>query len=578
MSAPPTGPGSNEPDGGAHQPVDGTYRPGPGPYGTAPGGEHAGTPSEPSYSPYASTSGGAAAYPGGAPPSNVRAVGWIGVALLYALVIWQLLIPTIATMVDSTSSGNPFMGSGESVGLQNWADVMPQLMPALGFSLLAVLPVTVAAAVLGLAIGAGMTPQQGLARPIRILVGVTGALFVPLGIGLARYLASEGIRSPADAQMLVIVSVTLAALPLLTAAFATAFAAVLGGDTPGRGVAIVLAVGFTGMLALGPQLLDLPLVLTGGGPENSTMTPLYLAYQQGFVMLDWGRGSATSGVLLLLAGVLGMVAMLALLLGRMHLGVREGGAVADPVAPGGPSRPTGTAGIVGIIAAAIVLVVMLVLHAPVLLGSLSSPPDPTVSSLQVTISTWLPAALGTLIQVAVALIGAFAIGWCRPAGNASLWLLLPLAPWLFVGPGPLMLQHFTATRDLGLLDSWVGQIPSPAVVVGAVVVLALLFAGMRQRAPQSMRGVVGAGALGAAAVLLVTQAQSLLPSYVVNSSQENLTAPSVVIRLLGSQGFQFADSGGALGLLYPIPMFVVVAALGVLAQLGLRRVVMLRHE
>ncbi|GAB2603885.1 sugar ABC transporter permease [Pseudactinotalea suaedae] len=553
MTMPPTGPGPYQPDGGAQQPGPGGYQAEPGGYEAAAGpygGHPYPQPGDPSY-----------ASP--APPSNTRTVGWVGVAALYALVVWQLVIPTVSTLVESTRSGNPIGADADPVGLQNWSDVLPQLGPALGFAIVAVLPVTVVAAVLGFVIGGAMTPQQQHARAVRVVVGVLAALFVPLGIGLSRFVAGDGFGSAAQAQTFVVVVVTLAALPLLTAAFATAFAVALAGRAPGRGVAAVLLVGVTGALALGPQLFELPFVFGRSGADSGSQSPTQLIYQLGFIMFDFGRGAAVAGFLLLLAGVLGIVAVLALLLVGARLGVRE------DVGP--PSGSSGR-GVVGAVIAGVVLLAAVVLLLPVLAGGFAAAPGGQVSPIRVGLATWVPAAIATVLQVGVAVLGGAAIGWCRPAGRRSLWLLLPLAPWLFVGPAPLMLARYLEQREMGILDTWVGRIPGPTVVVGAVVVMAMLFAGMRERTGRTDRRVVGAAAAGAAGVLLITQAQSLLPSLIVSSGGDTATAPVTLVRLVGSMGFHNEDSSWLLGLLYPLPMLLLVAALGVLAQLGLRRV------
>lgn len=559
MSTPPAGPGSFEPDGAAHHPGHGQYAAGPAgaasPYGSPElvpaGNPYTGEPTHPTH----------------APPSSRRGLGWAGVIVLYGLAVWQLVVPTVAAFVQSTSSGNPVTGSGESVGLQNWADVMPQLLPALGFGILLALPVTVVAAVLGLVIGAAMAPQQALATPVRIGVGVLGAVFVPLGIGVSRFVASGGFASPEEARSFVLVCVTLAGLPLLTAGFATAFAAALGSRAPGRGVAAVLVLGVTGALTLGPQLLDVPLLFTGGGPNASTETPMLQIYRLGFQMMDFGRGSAVAGVVLLLAGLLGIMAVLALLLTRVRLGL------AGDAAP----RPAGAIGVLGAVVAGLALIGALALLLPVLLGGLVDTP-PEISSVRTGLTTWAPAALGTLLQVAVAVLGGAAIGWCRPVGHGSLWLLLPLAPWLFVGAAPLMLQRFNDAQALGMVNTWLGAVPGPVVVVGAVVVFALLFAGLREGSGRAAGRALGAATAGTAAVLLVIQGQSLLPALAVSTDPALASAPMTVLRYLGMFGYRGDDVGWLTGLLYPLPMVLLVVALGVVAQLGLRRVVMLPPE
>ncbi len=521
----------------------GSYPPAAGPYGGQP---HA----QP----------GDVGYAQPAQPSNRRTVGWIGVAALYALVIWQLLVPTVRTLTESTRSGSPFSGGSDPAGLQNWASIMPELVPALGFSILTVLPVTVAAAALGLVIGAAMTTPHRLSLVVRVVVGVLAALFAPLGIGLSRFFAGDGIGSPEQARTFVVVAITLAALPLLTAGFATAFALVLRVREPGRGVAAVLILGVTGALALGAQLFDVPYTFTG--PQQATQTPMALMYRLAYMMADFGRGAAVAGALLLLAGALGVIAVVAVLLLRMRLGV-EGEVAAT-------RAPSAGLGVAGAVVAVLVLLGCLVVFLPVLTGGLSTAPDGQVTPVRVMLATWGPVAIATVLQVSVAVAAGAAIGWCQPAGRHSMWLLLPLAPWLFVGPGPLTLARFLHQRDMGTLNTWTGLIPGPTIVVGAVIVMAMLFAGMRERSRADGR-VLGAAAAGLGAVLLVTQAQSLLPALIVSNDPDLATAPMTLVRMAGSLGFHNEEHAWLLGLLYPLPMLLVVAALGVLGQLGLRR-------
>lgn len=52
------------------------------------------------------------------------------------------------------------------------------------------------------------------------------------------------------------------------------------------------------------QLFDEPLVLTGGGPANATLTPVLYLYRVGFQQLDFGYASAIAWVLVLVIGAL----------------------------------------------------------------------------------------------------------------------------------------------------------------------------------------------------------------------------------------------------------------------------------
>ncbi|NUQ86930.1 MAG: hypothetical protein HOQ43_00475, partial [Glycomyces artemisiae] len=75
--------------------------------------------------------------------------------------------------------------------------------------------------------------------------------------------------------------------------------------------------------------------------------------------------------------------------------------------------------------------------------------------------TWGPPLVTTAIALVAAGIGGFAIGALRPVGDASRWLLLPFAPWLFVGTGPLAAANLEAVAGEG---EWVtiGSFPPRA--------------------------------------------------------------------------------------------------------------------
>ena len=63
-------------------------------------------------------------------------------------------------------------------------------------------------------------------------------------------------------------------------------------------VPIFLFVTVTGLIG-SLQIWEAPLVLTGGGPENSTITLVYSMYKDAFSNLDVGKGVAQAAVLLL---------------------------------------------------------------------------------------------------------------------------------------------------------------------------------------------------------------------------------------------------------------------------------------
>jgi hypothetical protein len=86
-----------------------------------------------------------------------------------------------------------------------------------------------------------------------------------------------------------------------------------------------------------------------------------------------------------------------------------------------------------------------------------------------------------VVGVGLALVAAIGIGAVRPFGRASEWLLLPFAPWLFVGSGPLYVYTAASLGSTRALNSWLGLVPRTWVVIPALFVLTLLLRGQRAR-------------------------------------------------------------------------------------------------
>lgn len=548
----------------------------PGAYGTPsyPPPDQQPIADAPAYSPYQPVGGGTPTpgYPGAGPllyagsadpRGGNRSLGWTGVVVLYVLLAVLLVWPTVITVLDSVRDSGPFGGGGEFVGFDRWSDVMPLLGSTIGFVLLAVLPVTIASLALGMAIGTALPATSRTSTLVRVLVAIIGALFVPLGVGVSRWMSAPDVSQPGSATMFLVVTVTLAWLPLLTAIFATAFGVAFAPSRGGRGAALIILVALVAVIPMALQVFDLPRVLTGGGPGGATETPGTLIYRLGFMVADFTAAAAVSTVVLLVAGLFGIVAMVVVLRSRSRLVVMPDGAASPP-----------RSGLLGAVVAAVVLVVALFVVWPVLGNAVSGGGHDLVPSpVQAVLNAWGPAALGSAVQVAVAALGGAAIGWCRPAGDRSLWLLLPFAPWLFVGQTPLMLARFQIAQDLGIVDTWLALVPPPTLMIAALVVFALLFAGLREQGLRPPRGLVLAASAGAFGLLLLVHAQSLLPAGLMVADPEHYTALQFVFLAIGS----FSQAGGVpYGLLYPLPLLLVVVALGVFGQLGTRRVALVR--
>ncbi|MBV7339815.1 sugar ABC transporter permease [Chloroflexi bacterium TSY] len=67
-------------------------------------------------------------------------------------------------------------------------------------------------------------------------------------------------------------------------------------------IPIILFVTVTGLIG-GLQIWEAPLVLTGGGPENSTNTLVFSMYRDAFSDLQMGMGATQAAILLIVLTV-----------------------------------------------------------------------------------------------------------------------------------------------------------------------------------------------------------------------------------------------------------------------------------
>jgi hypothetical protein len=308
-------------------------------------------------------------------------------------------------------------------------------------------------------------------------------------------------------------------------------------------------------LGLAVQLFAVPYAVAGGGPNRTTDTPQSLATALGFSMMNFGPAAAIGVLIGLIAAVFGVLAVLIILITRLRIDI-------DP-----PAQPDSGSGLgwVGLGVAGLFLVIMLVILAPWLAGSARPWSDdyPAV----VLINTWLPSLIGTLIQTAVALAAGFGLGALRPLGRFSEWALLIFAPWLLVGVGPMMLQHFDFLRQLDLLSTFAGLLPPSMISVPALVGFTLLFAGVRRlRDSGATIGAAVVPALGVVlttfAVLWLVQAQGLLTGLISGTKIDGSTGPAVLAMARGRAQLETADLPQSLST--PLP-WLIVLGLGAIA-------------
>ncbi|WP_156325807.1 hypothetical protein [Nonomuraea sp. SBT364] len=183
------------------------------------------------------------------------------------------------------------------------------------------------------------------------------------------------------------------------------------------------------------------------------------------------------------------------------------------------------------------------------------------------VNTWVPALAGALVSVGVAYLAALGIGGLRPLGRGSEWLLLPFAPWLFVGAGPLSIANWNTLRGLGLIDTFVALIPPLLISVPALVILTLLCKGLAARTDRDFLSGVLLPSLPMAGILVLAvtflNAQDVLWPLLVAHDPALATAPVVQVTALG----QFTGGPVPAGLGTPLVAVLLMLAAAVAAQL-----------
>lgn len=499
------------------------------------------------------------------PPSASDPVR-VGLGLLLALpagiglLVGQVL-PTIRTLVFSFQERSLLpAGSSEFAGFDNYADLASrETLEAYGAAaLLPLLPVVALLLVGPLLAYAAHRAGRATRWTTRLVLAVPMVCFAPTAIAVA-WVVERGLGSGQARAAL-----WLGTFGLAAGLGVTLFLAVLRGRTPGRsgwpaGVAVGAVAGIA-TVAVGLQTFAYP-VLFGAA------TPVSFIFRTGFLQAAAGPAAAHGAVLFGVLLVLGIGAALIMILSGLRLTVESA------------SRPVPGSGSVGAaVATGAGLLVVLAVAGYGLwpwlsrLGEIDTGAGP--SAVSVLVDTWLPPLLSSVVGVGLAAVAGFGIGALRPLGRWSELLLLPFAPWLFVGTGPLALARFDAARD-GLfgerIGTFLGLVPPGWLVIPALFLFTLLFRGLstQEGGPGAYGRMVVAAlpmlALAGAATWLV-QSQSLLWSLLV-SSPDQLTGPVLAFQ----QGARLLREG-TLGLVLPLPAILGFAVgLGLLQLLYLDR-------
>ncbi|GAB2835424.1 hypothetical protein GCM10027176_44690 [Actinoallomurus bryophytorum] len=516
-------------------------------------------------------------------------------AALTALV--TLVVPTGQTIVRSLQRGGGIGLPARSAGLRNYTELLGSatFWKALFFSAsFAIIPLVVLL-VVGPALAAALERAGTWPRRVgRILLSLPLVVFSPVAIA-AGWIAGQRDGGIATAfGRLGRGGAASPTLPLITAAATfgllcglalLVFLPVMRGRSEGRPLTpVMVAVGSITVLAafaVALQVFSLDVMMASGRQPTLAM----LEYRAAYFYADFGGGAAVATVTGLLLGVLGVLATIVAVRTGVRIELRPASAPQQPDEPS-PS-PDGGRVAVGVVVLALVLAIAVVCSWP-WLSSLSSgghalPVGPRTPTGRLYTNTWIPPVLSAIVSVGAAYLGALGIGGLRPLGRRSEWLLLPFAPWLFVGIGPLSIVDYENARRLGAINHFAGLLPPLLLSVPSLLVLtifcrtraALWRAEQARGAPAFVR-LVALPALPLAAfmggVTVLFGAHGLLWPTLVSTSGEMQTAPMAVFRQIAQYGAGLGGTGS--GIATPIILVVVFfLALGALQVLYLDRLV-----
>jgi ABC-type sugar transport system permease subunit len=537
--------------------------------------------------PYAQPTQPVPGTPGQPPPSaggrNPAAV-IIGILLavpaLAALVV-NYVMPTIWTFNSSFQNVNPLRDdSGQPVGTKNYEQISDTLGGSLGyaaaFALLPLLTFLIGAPLMALAAHhSGMVGRW----VIRILLAVPMVCVAPAALAAAFRMDQVG-------QENVLGNINAAPFALLAAAWLGTFGVVFGfgvtlylaalrrKDTQGSvwpGLLAVAGLGVLAIPAIALQIFTYPYVVTAGGPARSTMTPMLAMFDLGFRTFRVGAGAAESTIVLAVLGVLGMLAALLVILTGLRIEHDPLRRSADEPAGWPTSRVVAT--VLGGLGLLISLPFLWSGIWPALSRAISRTGGEEIaiaSSSSLFVNTWLPPLVSVAVSVGLAALAGFGIGALRPFGRYSELLLLPFAPWLFVGLAPLAIAKWNTVREADQLNTFIGLIPPVGIAIPALFVFTLLFKGQARRREEMVASGMSPGDAGVRAYLpalpmlvlvggfsWLVQSLDVFWPLLVASDPDHFTGPLVMLQAMAQ--FSTGREGPPIFLGLPVAAVLVSA-------------------
>ncbi|WP_027347067.1 sugar ABC transporter permease [Hamadaea tsunoensis] len=449
------------------------------------------------------------------------------------------VVPTVQTLYASFTDASLLRDGTKSVGLNNYDAVLRAFGDGLTLDLRLVVGVLAIALLLGGGLGF-LAHKAG--RWGRRLVYAVFAL--PLAAALAPFVQAmswvggpvEDLRMRPVEQMLIAGFGALVALGAITVMLAA---------RGGLGAILVAAGTLAGSLvAVASQAFSFAVL---GIPTGLPALTIYtFAFRTGRL----GVASAASVLLLIPLMVLGIGVTLLLILTRTRIAP----AAQAPAAQAPAAQTGGWLGGTG--AAVVVLGLASLAGLVVWLPRLVEFGDPGNLGTHLA-NTWLPPLVSTVVGICAAALAGFGIGGLRPFGDRSELLLLPFAPWLFVGLAPLM----TAYWDHSLLrdaPAFFRLLTPGSLVIPVLVGSTLLFRGLAELPAAKVFAIAGP-LLGAAAyVVWVLRAQQPLWALLTVNEPAQQTMPVSAFTRMFAYGTRTGT--GTAGWVYPLPIYLISAA------------------
>jgi len=402
---------------------------------------------------------------------------------------------------------------------------------------------------------------------------------------------------------------------------------------------VVTAVVVLAVTTLSLMVTTVPLLLTADLADRGTTTPGMLVYEWVFLRYDLPTGSAALALLLVPTVVVGVLVVALVLATRLRVEIvpRDAGAggvrllgrlrrrgagagpgaaatkgaasakggvrgrvstVATSASPsvsagaGAGARPaagtgrasgagdgtesrTTVASVLSVVLVSALAIASVVVSWPWLQGILETEVAPSIDSTTLQITTWLSSALTGLIVVGLAVVGGFGIGYLRPAGRRSEWLLLAFSPFVLVGTTSLLPALFEAGADEGTLGTLRGLVSPLWVSVPLLVLFTLVFADLRRSRDAGLDGavrsavapVLGLVGLSGLVVAWVHSQQYLWPLVVSYGSD---TSAPMLVRAAATPAQELAPV--PFGLVAPLGVLVPCVLLGALCLVATDRI------